>query len=66
VLELNDERVRFVFACDDKSPQPAFGNLRIELTAPAVGAASRALAVHVLRARNSAELLAWAGALAAL
>ena len=66
VLELNDERVRFVFACDDRSPLPAFGNLRIELTAPAVGAASRALAVHVLRARNSAELLAWAGALAAL
>ena len=66
VLELSDERVRIVFHCDDRSPQPAFSNLRVEITAPQVASRDRALQVHNLRARNSAEFVTWAAALAAL
>ena len=66
VLELHAEGVRFVFACDLKSPQAAFGNLHIEITAPVVGSKDRALQVHCFRSRSSVELCAWASALAAL
>jgi len=66
VLELSADCVRFVFHCDDRSPQPAFSNLRVEITAPQVASRDRALQVHNLRARNSAEFGTWAAALAAL
>ena len=66
VLDLEDERTRIVFACNDRSPQPSFSNLCIKITAPKAGSSNRALQVHVLRPRNSTELLVLARTLAAL